>query len=60
MEVQIDALRKTKAEIEDSARCSVGAFTCDVTKAVEIQAAFGAVIGRLGRVDIVVNNAGSS
>ena len=55
-----DALEEARAAIAASARGRVEAVSCDVAKAEAVQHAFETVMARLGRVDIVVNNAGTS
>ena len=47
-------------EIAKAAKGRVLAVACDVSKAADIQHAYDAVMGRFGKIDIVVNNAGQS
>jgi NAD(P)-dependent dehydrogenase (short-subunit alcohol dehydrogenase family) len=47
-------------EIVAVAKGRVMAVACDVSKAADIQRAYDAVMGRMGKIDIVVNNAGQS
>jgi NAD(P)-dependent dehydrogenase (short-subunit alcohol dehydrogenase family) len=55
-----DALAEAQAAIAATARGRVEAVSCDVSQADALQRAFETVMARLGRVDIVVNNAGTS
>jgi NAD(P)-dependent dehydrogenase (short-subunit alcohol dehydrogenase family) len=55
-----EVLEEAKAAIARTAKGRVAAFACDVSKADEIEAAFAKVAGALGKIDIVVNNAGVS
>ena len=55
-----DVLDEAKAAIAATAAGRVEAVACDVSKADDVQRAFDAVMARLGRIDIVVNNAGTS
>src|SRR5208337_4680975 len=55
-----DALVEARAAIAATARGRVETVSCDVSKADDVQRAFAAVMARLGRIDIVVNNAGTS
>ncbi|MET0183133.1 MAG: SDR family oxidoreductase [Caulobacterales bacterium] len=54
------ALQHAQAEISQSAIGKITAVRCDVTSAGEIQSAFDETIQALGKVDIVVNNAGQT
>jgi 3-oxoacyl-[acyl-carrier protein] reductase len=55
-----DALEEARVAIAATARGRVEAVPCDVSKADAVQRAFDTVMARLGRVDIVVNNAGTA
>jgi NAD(P)-dependent dehydrogenase (short-subunit alcohol dehydrogenase family) len=55
-----EALAEAKTEIEKTAKGRVVTVSCDVSKADEVQRAYDAVMAGLGRIDIVVNNAGTS
>src|ERR1035437_984925 len=55
-----DALEEARAAIASTAGGRVEAVPCDVSKADQVQQAYEAVMARLGRIDIVVNNAGTS
>jgi NAD(P)-dependent dehydrogenase (short-subunit alcohol dehydrogenase family) len=55
-----DALAEARAAIAATARGRVETVSCDVSKADDVQHAFAAVMARLGRIDIVVNNAGTA
>jgi 3-oxoacyl-[acyl-carrier protein] reductase len=55
-----DTLEQARETIAKTAKGRVAAFACDVSKADQITAAFAQVMGALGKVDIVVNNAGIS
>ncbi len=55
-----DVLEEAKDTIAKTAKGHVAAFACDVSKPEEIAAAFAQAMEALGRVDIVVNNAGTS
>ena len=56
LDLQGDAAKAAAALIGDGAR----AHACDVANGASVVAAVQAVIGAFGRVDIVVNNAGTS
>ena len=53
-------LEEARRAVEQTARARVMIARCDVTKAQDIASAYGQVMATLGRVDIVVNNAGTS
>lgn len=55
-----DALEEAKTAIARSARGTVVAVSCDVSRADDIARAHEAVMSKLGRIDILVNNAGTS
>ncbi len=55
-----EVLEEAKARIARTARGRVAAIPCDVSKAAECRAAFEAAVGAFGKLDIVVNNAGTS
>jgi NAD(P)-dependent dehydrogenase (short-subunit alcohol dehydrogenase family) len=55
-----EVLEEAKEAIGKSAKGRVAAFACDVSKPDHIDAGFAQVMDALGRVDIVVNNAGTS
>jgi NAD(P)-dependent dehydrogenase (short-subunit alcohol dehydrogenase family) len=55
-----DALEDARASIATTARGKIVTIPCDVCKADEIGRAHATVMERLGRIDIVVNNAGTS
>ncbi len=55
-----EGLDAAQAELVPTAKGKIVAIACDVSKADEIARAYEAVMKRLGRVDIVVNNAGTS
>jgi 3-oxoacyl-[acyl-carrier protein] reductase len=57
-----DALATAKAEVTKvlSKGAKVEAYSCDVSKAQPIADTFAKIVGDLGKVDIVVNNAGIS
>jgi 3-oxoacyl-[acyl-carrier protein] reductase len=56
-----DVLTETKAEIEAAApSATVVTCTADVSSADGVESAFNDAISGLGRIDIVVNNAGTS
>ncbi|MCW3474645.1 SDR family NAD(P)-dependent oxidoreductase [Limobrevibacterium gyesilva] len=55
-----DALEEARKAIAAVAKGKVLAVPCDVSKADEIARAHDAVMSGLGRIDIVVNNAGTS
>jgi 3-oxoacyl-[acyl-carrier protein] reductase len=54
------ALEEAKAAIEKSAKGRVSIFSCDVKQADAIAKTYAEIMSELGRVDIVVNNAGVS
>jgi NAD(P)-dependent dehydrogenase (short-subunit alcohol dehydrogenase family) len=55
-----EVLEEAKATIAKTAKGKVAAFACDVSRPEQIETAFGQAMDALGRVDIVVNNAGTS
>ena len=55
-----DALERARAAISEKGRGRVVAIPCDVSKADEIERAYATAVHDLGKVDIVVNNAGTS
>jgi 3-oxoacyl-[acyl-carrier protein] reductase len=55
-----DVLEEARRTIGATAKGRIVAVACDVTKPGDIGAAFGTVMGALGRIDILVNNAGTS
>lgn len=55
-----EVLEQAKAEIERTAKGRVIAVPCDVSKADDCRKAYEAAIGAFGRVEILVNNAGTS
>ncbi len=52
--------RDLEAAKKVAARCKGLAVGCDVTKRESVRAAFDAVVGRYGGIDIVVSNAGAA
>jgi len=55
-----DALKEAAAEIEAAGPCKVAAIPCDLLDAAATDAAFDEAEAALGKIDIVVNNAGTS
>jgi 3-oxoacyl-[acyl-carrier protein] reductase len=55
-----DVLDEACKTVSKKARGRVQGFPCDVSKADEVIDAYNAVMTAFGRVDIIVNNAGSS
>jgi NAD(P)-dependent dehydrogenase (short-subunit alcohol dehydrogenase family) len=55
-----DALDEARQAIAATAQGKVIAISCDVSKADDVAAAYAAAMRGLGRIDIVVNNAGTS
>jgi len=55
-----NVIEEAVLEIEKTAKGRVAGFPCDVRDAGDLTRAFGAVMSSLGKVDIVVNNAGTS
>jgi NAD(P)-dependent dehydrogenase (short-subunit alcohol dehydrogenase family) len=53
-------LEEAREEVARTAKGRVVISRCDVTKAQDIAAAYEQVMSSLGRIDIVVNNAGTS
>jgi 3-oxoacyl-[acyl-carrier protein] reductase len=51
-------LGEAAAQLADVAGEKVPSFVCDVTKEAEVRALVGEAIGKLGHVDVLVNNAG--
>jgi NAD(P)-dependent dehydrogenase (short-subunit alcohol dehydrogenase family) len=54
------SLEEARQVVGQTAKARVMVACCDVTKAHEITSAYEQVMATLGRVDIVVNNAGTS
>jgi 3-oxoacyl-[acyl-carrier protein] reductase len=55
-----EPLERARAAIADKGRGRVVAIPCDVSKADEIERAYATAVREHGKVDIVVNNAGTS
>jgi NAD(P)-dependent dehydrogenase (short-subunit alcohol dehydrogenase family) len=55
---RLDALRETEGRIQ-AAGGSALSIVCDVTDERSVTALFDATVGRLGRVDVLFNNAGT-
>ena len=55
-----DTLEAAKAAIGEAGRGKVEGFSCDVTDPAALQRAYDAVLSRFGKVDVLVNNAGTS
>ena len=55
-----DAVERARAAISEKGRGRVVAIACDVSRADEIERAYATAVRDLGKVDIVVNNAGTS
>jgi 3-oxoacyl-[acyl-carrier protein] reductase len=51
-------LGETREELAVTYGDRVGAVVCDVTDEVQVQALIDATVGRFGRLDVMVNNAG--
>ncbi len=54
------SLEEAKAVIKATAKGKVAAVACDVSKAADVQRGFDQVMSELGKVDILINNAGQS
>ncbi len=57
---RMDVLQEARDAVAATARGRVHVVACDVSRAAEVAHAYADVVGALGRVDIVVNNAGTS
>jgi NAD(P)-dependent dehydrogenase (short-subunit alcohol dehydrogenase family) len=55
-----DALERARAAIAGKGRGRIVPIPCDVSKADDIERAYATAVRELGKVDIVVNNAGTS
>jgi NAD(P)-dependent dehydrogenase (short-subunit alcohol dehydrogenase family) len=55
-----DVLDEARQRISETARGQVAAVACDVSRAEDVQRAHDVVMERFGKIDIVVNNAGTS
>nr|WP_316642485.1 SDR family oxidoreductase [uncultured Roseateles sp.] len=55
-DIDADTLLKTERSLNDAER--VLAVHCDVSQQAQVQAAAAATVGRFGRIDALVNNAG--
>lgn len=55
-----EVLEEARRRISETARGKVAAIACDVSRADDIRHGYDAVMQRFGKIDIVVNNAGTS
>ena len=55
-----EPLEEARRRISETARGEVAAVACDVSKADDIRRGYDAVMDRFGKVDVLVNNAGTS
>jgi NAD(P)-dependent dehydrogenase (short-subunit alcohol dehydrogenase family) len=55
-----EALAEAERSVAAQVRTKVRAYRCDVAKAAEIDATWRAIIAEFGKVDILINNAGTS
>jgi 3-oxoacyl-[acyl-carrier protein] reductase len=55
-----EVLEEARRLISKTARAEVAATICDVSRADDIRRGYDAVMERFGKIDIVVNNAGTS
>ncbi|MBD3005418.1 SDR family oxidoreductase [Streptomyces sp. 5-10] len=55
-----DTLAEARAVASAGTQGRVESFSCDVSKATDIQKAYDAVVGAFGQVDILINNAGQT
>ncbi|WP_275559393.1 SDR family oxidoreductase [Streptomyces sp. 5-6(2022)] len=55
-----DTLAEARAVASAGTQGRVESFSCDVSKAADIQKAYDAVVGAFGQVDILINNAGQT
>jgi 3-oxoacyl-[acyl-carrier protein] reductase len=55
-----EVLEEARRLISKTARAEVAATVCDVSRADDIRRGYDAVMERFGKIDIVVNNAGTS
>jgi len=55
-----ETLAEAKATASAGAKGRVATFSCDVSKAEDIQKTYAAVVAAFGKVDILINNAGQS
>lgn len=55
-----EVLEEARGIASTRAQARVATFTCDVAKADEIERTFASVIATFGKVDILINNAGTS
>jgi NAD(P)-dependent dehydrogenase (short-subunit alcohol dehydrogenase family) len=55
-----DGLAEAKSIVSDGASGKVATFQCDVSKAEDINRTVDAVVKTFGKVDILINNAGTS
>jgi len=53
-----DTLAEAKQQIQAGAKGKVAAVSADVSKAADIRRAYDAVMSELGKIDILINNAG--
>jgi len=55
-----DVLDEAKAIVGKTAKGRVAVFSCDVAKAPDLERTHAAVIATFGKIDILINNAGTS
>src|SRR5574342_289109 len=57
---RLEPLEETRDLLAPAARGEAGVFCCDVQDAVAVEAMAAAVLARFGRVDVLVNSAGTN
>ncbi len=55
-----DVLEQARQTVEATSKAAVHIVTCDVSRADEVVGAYGDVMGVFERIDVLVNNAGTS
>ena len=55
-----EALEEARRSVSETARGEVAVIVCDVSRADDVRRGYDAVMDRFGKIDVLVNNAGTS